>query len=254
MCEHETSIVKQIVYHEESDILSGFCGLKDSDMPHTCLEDPSVTVGDDKGYDNIIEAFQNSLIATNARAILLNPLCEHLPKLPILVMATCIRFNHIFVQKQWSMIKELYDQFIKPVLGPLVANSSDGDSRRRKLFLQSMSKVGGNRFQPISRELGFVLTAKKIIENVGYSLSDPCDPDFIHNHKKLVNLLDSDARVLQMGASIVHINHLHQVYECLPVESHGLARTDIDRDDRQTGVRLNEFRSVKSNRVWKFNS
>ena len=104
------------------------------------------------------------------------------------------------------MIKELYDQFIKPVLGPLVTNSSDGDSRRRKLFLQSMSKVGENRFQAISRELGFVLTAKKIIENaddpVGYSLSELCDPDFIHNHKKLVNLLDSDARVLQMGSSI----------------------------------------------------
>ena len=179
MCEDETSIVKQIVYHEES----GFCGLKVSDLPHTCLEDSSVTVGDDKGYDNIIEAFQNSLIATNARAFLLNPLCEHLPKLPILVMATCMRFNHIFVQKQWSMIKELYDRFIKPVLRPLAANSSDGDSRRRKLFLQSMSKVGENRFPPISRELGFVLTAKKIIENaddpVGYSLSELCDPDFI---------------------------------------------------------------------------
>ena len=113
-------------------------------------------------------------------------------------MATCMRFNHIFVQKQWSMIKELYDQFIKPVLGPLAANSSDGDSRRGKLFLQSMSKVGENRFQPISREFGFVLTTKKIIVNVddpvGYSLSELCDPDFIHNHKKLVNLLDSDTR------------------------------------------------------------
>ena len=64
VCEDETSIVKQIVYHEESDILSGFCGLKDSDVPHTYVENPSVSVGDDKGYDNIIEAFQNSLIAT----------------------------------------------------------------------------------------------------------------------------------------------------------------------------------------------
>ena len=36
-----------------------------------------------------------------------------------------------------------------------------------------------------------------------------------------------------MGSSIVHINHLRQVYERLPVESHGLARADIDRDDRQ---------------------
>lgn len=63
---------------------------------------------------------------------------------------TCNRFDHNDVLHQWLCYKQLADDELREVLGPLKGNSSDGDSRRRKLHLgQSCDTEGGERFKPV---------------------------------------------------------------------------------------------------------
>ena len=59
-------------------------------------------VGDgEEGYNTIFSAFRNNVIGNYARAIILNPLAPNLPRLPILIMPTCNRFDTDFVHRQW---------------------------------------------------------------------------------------------------------------------------------------------------------
>ena len=88
------------------NMLYGFCGIDGDD--HKCLDDFVVNVGQgQEGYDTIRNAFQNFKIRTYARAILINPINKDLPKIPILIMPTCNRFDHAFVFHQWQLIERL---------------------------------------------------------------------------------------------------------------------------------------------------
>ena len=118
-------------------------------------------------------------------------------------------------------------------MGPLIGNSSDGDSRRRKLMLQLATVDVGYRFKPIPRNLGFIFSCKKVDTENGYEVEDMCDQDYVHNHKKLLNPLDHASRVLRMGDYLVHMNHLQLVSEIFPFPDHGLSLSDIERRDRQ---------------------
>ena len=118
-------------------------------------------------------------------------------------------------------------------MGPLISNSSDGDSRQRKLFVQIMSSLEGQRFRPIPIMLGFIFSCPMFITDASYEIYHLMDSDYIHNHKKLTNHLDNALRILRMGQYVITINHLRQVYEGFPAEVHGITRGDIDRDDRQ---------------------
>ena len=115
-------------------------------------------VGDgEEGYNAITSAFNSYKIGTFARAIILNPLHPKLPRLPVLIMATCNKFDSNFVFRQWQEVQRLYETEIEPIVGPLIGNSSDGDSRRRKIMLQLCNnEVIDNKFQPISRDLEFI--------------------------------------------------------------------------------------------------
>lgn len=130
-------------------------------------------------------------------------------------------------------MERLYEQELKPIMGPLIGHSSDGDSRRRKIILQLATVTAGSRFQPIPRNEGFVFSCRKEGRGNDYVIHDMCDQDFIHNHKKLLNPLDHANRVLMMGNFLVHMNHIQLVYESCPVLDHGLGLGDIDRRDRQ---------------------
>ena len=191
LSEDETAIVKEIVYCQEIDKLVGFCGKVDS--KHMCVEDCNVEVGEgEKGYENIVSAFKVNEIGGYARAILLNPLHPCLPKLPVLVMPTCKKFDSKFVRNQWDQLQAIYDKHLRVNLGPLIGQASDGDSRRRKLFLKQMTAKEAERFQPISKDLGFIFSCRKVTKNGGqhYDLVGLGDNDYIHCHKKLINNLD----------------------------------------------------------------
>ena len=196
-CEDETAIIRNVTYCQESDELMGFCGVKGDD--HQCLDNFSVEIGEGvDGYRKIVSAFEDCHIGSYARAILLNPLHQDLPKIPVLIMPTCNRFDHNFVYHQWDIIKQMYDKHLKAILGPLVGNSSDGDSRRRKLFVQLMGSSEGERFRPVPRELGFIFSCEKFFSEKSYYIDHLCDSDYIHCHKKLINHLDHNARCLRM--------------------------------------------------------
>lgn len=226
--EDETAIVTKVTYHEKTDTLNGFCG--DDGPAHQCLgHADEVHVGDgEAGYNIIREAFNTKRIASYARAVLLNPLHPSLPKIAILIAPTCNRFDHVFVQRQWQVIDDLYKEHLEPVLGPLVGGSSDGDSRRRKLMLQLASCTDGSRHQPIPREEGFVLTCRKEAEESGgYVIRDLPDQDFIHN------LLLHASRTITVGEHLAHLVQLEVVRTTFPLLVHGLSAGDLIRDDRQ---------------------
>ena len=130
-----------------------------------------------------------SVLSNNARLILINPLVCSLPKLPVVIMPTYNRFSHEFAYSHWCQLGQLFHQFLEPVLGPLIGNSSDGDSRRRKLMLQSAEGNTYSEFKPISQDLGFIFHATledSPNEPAGYKVRDLCDQDAIHNHKKWI--------------------------------------------------------------------
>ena len=148
-------------------------------------------------------------------------------------MPTCNCFDTEFVHRQWQEIERLFENELEGTLGPLIGHSSDGDSRRRKLMLQLMKSKEGLRFQPIPQDLGFVLSCCKEMKGNNYVVRDLGDQDYIHNHKKLLNLPDHSSRVLMMGNNIVHMNHLQLVYDTFSHNEHGLGLDDINRRDRQ---------------------
>ena len=196
--EDETAVISKVTYSQEKDELLGFCGIKGAN--HQCLDQFTVRVGDgEEGYNTIFSAFRNNVIGNYARAIILNPLLPNLPRLPILIMPTCNRFDTEFVHRQWQDIERLFEGELEATLGPLIGHSSDGDSRRRKIMLQLMRSREGLRFQPIPQDLGFVLSCRKEIKGESYVIRDLGDQDYIHNHKKLLNPLDHSSRVLMMG-------------------------------------------------------
>ena len=230
--EDETAVISKVIYSQEKDELLGFCGIKGPN--HQCLDHFTVKVGDgEEGYNNIFSAFRNNVIGNYARAIILNPFLPNLPRLPILIMPTCNRFDTEFVHRQWQEIERLFEDKLEATLGPLIGHSSDGDSRRRKIMLQLMRSREGLRFQPIPQDLGFVLSCRKEIKGDSYVVRDLGDQDYIHNHKKLLSPLDHSSRVLMMGKNIVHMNHLQLVYDTFSHTEHGLGLDDINRRDRQ---------------------
>lgn len=105
--EDETAILGQISYGESSDELLGFCGVGGAD--HKCLDSFTVVVGNGvQGYNTIVNAFNECKIAPFARAIILSPLHPKLPRIPVLVMPTCNKFDHQFVFRQWQTVERLY--------------------------------------------------------------------------------------------------------------------------------------------------
>jgi hypothetical protein len=59
------------------------------------------------------------------------------------------------------------------------------------------------------------------------------DQDFIDNGKKLINLLDSLVRVLQLGGDICCLEHVGQIYNKFTYDQHGLRLKDKNCTDRQ---------------------
>ena len=161
--EDETAIKAVVSYGQEFDELIGFCGAKLADGTHECLLDKRIVIGDDEhSYDRLVKAFQENQVGGYARVILLNPLHPNLPRVVLWLTPTCNRFTHLDVERQWTTILTEYTKKLESVLGPLIGQSSDGDSRRSKLQMQNMlCDDQGGTFQPIPSHLGFFMSVKK---------------------------------------------------------------------------------------------
>ena len=240
LAEDETAIVRTVHYSADRDILLGFCG---PDRPgHQCQDDCFIPVGDgEDGYNNIVDAFRDMKIGTHARAVIINPIHPDLPKFPILLHATCNRFDSDFVKDQWDRIDVLYREYLEGELGPLIGHSSDGDSRRRHLMLNEAMKQQ-ERFRPIPAADGFVLTGQRTEINGGFSVKGLSDQDYIHVHKKL---LFHDSCTLMLGNNIVHSNYLLRVHNVFNFHEHGLSLDDVFRNDRQNWASAQRVTFVK---------
>ena len=83
-----------------------------------CLENLEIAVGDEEEcYKNVINVFHNNDIGSYSKAILINPLNRPLPKLPILIMTGCNKFDSTMVKERLDTIsKLLYLSFLFFVL------------------------------------------------------------------------------------------------------------------------------------------
>ena len=109
------------------------------------------------------------------------------------------------VKGQWDSIKQLYNQHLLDVLGPLVGHASDGDSRRQKLHLANSTSRNGIQYKVNHENFSYIgklveVNSKKFVEGLS-------DQDFIHNGKKLVNHLMHPSRILSLGGNLCHMNH-----------------------------------------------
>ena len=102
-------------------------------------------------------------------------------------------------------------------MGPIIGHASDGDSRCWQLMLKDYKCKEGMQFTV--DWLRWLLTMR-IAD--GTKVSGLHDQDYIHNGKKLVNLLDSVARTLMVGGDLCNINHLGMVYNTFSCDQHGL--------------------------------
>ena len=128
---------------------------------HICRDSYNIPVGNgEEGYTNITSAFQDNKIGSLARAVIINPLHPDLPKRPILIHPTCNKFNAAFVKHQWKEIDRLFKLYLEDTVGPLVGQSSDGDTRRRNLMMETATS-NSEKYQPIPHEEGFVDTCNK---------------------------------------------------------------------------------------------
>ena len=183
LSEDETSL---LTYSQKSDELLGSCG--ESGENHVCTQSFSSIAGNgEKGYDHIVNAFQILVVPTYAKVIILNILHPKLPKLPILLMPTCNKFDNAFIRRQWSEIFEICSEELKGLV-IVIGNASDGDSRRRKCQLDDLTctEKDRSRFRSISACLGFHLCAKVIASpdiDGTFIISNLGDQDGIHNHK-----------------------------------------------------------------------
>ena len=227
--EDEAVIISQVVWDSTSDECWGWCG--EAGPEHKC--DPAfvhVIGGDPDSYIHLKEAFKNNKLAGLARVIMFNPLHKSLPPLVVLLQATCNTFTHEMVREQWQHIIQLYNQYLLPVLGPLVGHASDGDSRRRKLHLQAALGEDGERYR-INTE-NFTMSGKLVEVHGQKTLSGLSDQDYVHCGKKLINHLKHASRVLSIGGNVAHMNHLQLVLDNFHHQEHGLEQADIDREDR----------------------
>lgn len=74
------------------------------------------------------------------RVLVANPLVARMPRLVFCLLATCNKFDIALLEKNWAQIHEFLRDILEASIGPLVGYGSDGDSRKRWLMFDGMSK------------------------------------------------------------------------------------------------------------------
>ena len=249
MAEDETAVIAGVYWDAVHDVLVGLCGLlckkkctgvtqcrdvRKCNDTHECTADKQVhlLVGcDDLSYENMWQFAELNRVSTYLRLVLINPLRDGVPRLPCLMVGTCLTFTcDGYLLPQWAILEKWYDKHLREILGPLIGHSSDGDSRRRKAMMKE-SKV------PVRRNgrgvwLRFTVHVPSFTFSSRYDLGHPMmcmDQDYIHNIKKLINVLVSQARTVKLGGQILNLGMLEIVKHKFHHSNHGLLQDDLLR-------------------------
>ena len=186
-----------------------------------------------EGYTRLKTQFEEDKLTTHARVVMVNPLHSNLPPMPILFMGTCNAFTcDLYIEPQRALLEKWCRSHLDPVLGHCVGWSSDGDSRRRKAAIRaSLSPYDGPSQLRLPVE-DFTHVALLTTHGAITSITNIQDQDFVHNGKKLINVLCHQSRQMHMGPdSLVHMNQLiFLVSNCgLTTLQHGIKLTDLHR-------------------------
>jgi hypothetical protein len=234
--EDETAVIAEVRWNQKLDALIGFCGKVGCD--HKCDAGGVVISLDGENgvgtvYEQIVRAFEEHRVGWYGRVIMINPLCEGLPSIPIMFQSTCNKFDaEDFVRQQWEDLHKCWrDAGGLKEVGMLIGHASDGDARRRKLMVEDYtSNVELNRSFTLPNCASFTLKAH--IDGDGV-VSGLHSQDSIHNGKKGINPLDSPHRCLLLGKFMASMQDLYAVFDTFEQSVHGMQRGDIERKDRQ---------------------
>jgi hypothetical protein len=192
---------------------------------HACRSE--FTIRMDGPYDEFQAKLEKGRVSTMARAIVINPLHEALPRLVCLWTGVCKTFASMtYVLPQWDWIETLFRQIMEPVIGRLVTNASDGDSTRRLAFMIRCYIYGDNEAW-LPNIPSFVFTCHRDPSGRPVLSLDQC---YVHNVKKILNNAASGRRVLQMGPTqTASLAMLAVFVESVPEHVHGAKDTDTCR-------------------------
>ena len=177
----------------------------------------------------MVNAYANYQRAKYLRLFVVNPLHPLVPCVPLSIQATCNQFTAEDVAESWETIGKLWEQHLRPILGPLWGHGSDGDARRFTNQKAQMSSTEGSRFRASWH--GFVLTG--IIKVEGGDFYCLPSQDTFHNCKKCQSFIFVPSRDSAIGSHLGtwwHIELLGDTTLFCPSD-HGLTRRDIIRKD-----------------------
>ena len=244
MAEDETAVIKECGYDQATDTFAGTCGdlcskkcntkkeCKEAGCPdaHECVPheaEPFIVGSSDTSFANMESFATHQKIAPYLRLVLINPHHYDLPRLPCLMVGTCLTFTaYKYILPQWRQLAEWYNKHLLPVIGPLIGRSSDGDSRRRKAFFErsiprSPSQTDRYTIDTPSFTFSGIVTPHGILLD--------CDQDYKHNFKKLFNVTASSTKVLRLGPNTYNLSMLGVVVQAFHVSEHGLLPGDLVR-------------------------
>ena len=159
---------------------------------------------------------------------MINPIHRQLPRIVLHIQATCKYFDHNHVLLQWlffdALTEQHLDQFLVQQLEKVQMEIHVGES----FTLHSPLPDEWRTFQTNFDRRQFPIECKKR-RRISKGLSDQ---DYIHNHKKLDNNLDSPTRDIRLGNYPVHRNFIRLVTETFPRHIHGLRNEDVNKKDR----------------------
>ena len=157
----ETAIIPVVGWDPATDELVGLCSRRCNNRcdtvaackrrrctrRHRCKSGIVHVVGDDdKAYERMEAAIYTHQVATNATAIVVNPMRTDLPRITVYFGGTCLAETAGDAQETWEKFTALYNEHLRDVLGPLHGNASDGDSRRRAAQLSRSLGLTGERY------------------------------------------------------------------------------------------------------------
>ena len=254
MAEDETKIIPGALWHQASDKTVGYCGYECENKcqsvqacrkgkrcvnTHQCEIDADAAeqpVGSDTEPKQLGDTYQQihteralKRVATMARAVVVNPMHECLPPFVVLFTGTCNAFTtKDYIKPQWDMLYDFFMRFLREVLGPLIAHSSDGDARRRQQMLADAARTQ-HSFGLTHPSFTHHVKTEPGLGGLRVPTGQLPDQDYLHAAKKLLGSSAHTSRDLRMGRTYVHINAIVLVQTAFTPEVHGLHAGDNDR-------------------------
>jgi len=211
-----------------------------------------------------MDAFTHMKMAGYLKLAVINPLHERLPKLVLVLQATCNQFSASMVAKQWTEMQRLFDVHLAPVFGyGLLGHASDGDSRRISLQWRQMATVpAADRFRLDSNMIGlggrWVQRATKPVGSAGASnpvreVTGLHNQDPIHVLKLLWNSISIPSHQLQIGDYALSHSHVvasiaqsgmraeDEQYDPRLSAQCGVGPEELQREDRQNFEAVQKF-------------